>query len=210
MEVLGITFGGVLIVLFAVIAAIVSVYNKFVTLKNLVEKGWSDLETALQRRYDLIGNLVETVKGYAQHEKETLTEVIEARSKATEINIDAGNITADQMAQFSQVEAGLSGALGKLFALAEQYPDLKANTNFLDFQKELAVTEDQIKSHREFFNYKVTDYNTLRELFPSNIIAKIFNFTKRDLFEVSDEDAMNAPKVNFRDSEKEDVSFKGE
>lgn len=193
----------ILIVLVALVGFGIVTYNNFVRLKNLVEKGWSDLEASLQRRYDLIGNLVETVKGYASHEKETLTEVIDARNSATQINVDASGVTAEQMAQFSQVEAGLSGSLGKLFALAEQYPDLKANTNFLEFQKELAVTEDQVKSHRVFYNHKVTDYNTARELFPSNIIANVFDFEEKPLFEVSTEEAMDAPKVDFDDDQEE-------
>lgn len=196
----------ILIIVVVLLGYGILAYNNFVRLKNLVEKGWSDLEAALQRRYDLIGNLVETVKGYATHERETLDEVIQARNSATQINIDAGNVTASQMAQFSQVEAGLSGALGKLFALAEQYPDLKANTNFLEFQKELAVTEDQIKSHRQFYNHKVTDYNTAREMFPSNIIASVFNFEEKPLFEVTTEDAMNAPKVDFSNKEESETN----
>ncbi len=202
MDILGILSGNiVLVVIIAIVGYVIVIYNRLIALKITADGAWSQIDVALKKRYDLIDNLVETVKGYASHEKETLTEVIEARNKATEVNIDMKNVTPAQMAQFSSAQSGLSGALSKLFALAEQYPDLKANQNFLEFQKEIALIEDEILSYRTQFNNKVGDYNRERAMFPANIIASLFNFTERDFFELDSEEEREAPKVSFSDEE---------
>jgi len=127
-------------------------YNGFISGKNRVQEAWADIDVQLKRRYDMIPNLVETVKGYAAHEKETLEGVIKARAAATAINIDAGNLTAETMGMLQGATAGLGGALSKLMAVAEQYPDLKANENFLELQRELTDTEDKIQASRRFYN----------------------------------------------------------
>ncbi len=175
----------------------IGIYNSLVTLKNRVKEGWADIEVQLKRRYDLIPNLVETVKGYAKHERETLEEVIAARSAASKIDIDASNVTHEQMAQFMGAQEGLSGALGKLFALSENYPDLKANENFLELQRELSDTENKIQAARRFYNGTVRDYNTKIEMFPSNVIASTFNFTQREFFEVEDASQREVVDVKF-------------
>ncbi len=192
MSVLGILaaiFGG--LVLFVIV-----MYNTLVTLRMNVRGAWSDIEVQLKRRYDLIPNLVETVKGYAKHEKETLTEVMEARSKATAMNIDISDVSPEMMAQFSEMQSGISGALGKLFAVAEAYPDLKANQNFLKLQEELSVIEDAIQGARRYFNSAVGDYNIKTETVPSNIVAKMFGFTQQNFFDIPEEEAQT-PKVEF-------------
>jgi len=175
----------------ALIAAVIGVYNGLVKLRANVDEAWSGIDVQLKRRYDLIPNLVETVKGYAKHEKETLEGVMEARSKATSMNIDISKVTPDMMAQFSQMQSGISGALGKLFAVAEAYPDLKANENFLKLQSELSVIEDAIQSSRRYFNGTVRDYNVRIETVPSNIVANMFHFTNREFFKVSEEEKEN-------------------
>jgi LemA protein len=176
---------------------VVSIYNSLVTLKNRVKEGWADIEVQLKRRYDLIPNLVEAVKGYAKHERATLEEVIAARSAASKIDIDASNVTHEQMAQFMGAQEGLSGALGKLFALSENYPDLKANENFLELQRELSDTENKIQAARRFYNGTVRDYNTKIEMFPSNVIAGTFSFTQREFYEVEDATQREVVSVKF-------------
>ena len=151
----------------------------------------------LKRRYDLIPNLVETVKGYAQHERETLEAVISARNKATEIKIDAKDLTPEKMAQFAGAQQGLAGALGKLFALSESYPDLKADKNFLELQRQLEDTEDKIESSRAGYNGAVADYNIKVQMFPGNIIAGIFKFQKKEMFEIENEIEKKNIKVDF-------------
>jgi LemA protein len=183
---------GIAIVLWAVVA-----YNGLVTLKNRVKEGWSDIDVQLKRRYDLIPNLVETVKGYAKHERETLDAVIAARAAASAVKVDASDVTHDQMAQFAAAQDGLSGALGKLFALSENYPDLKANTNFLELQRELTDTENKIQAARRFYNGTVRDYNTKIETVPTNIVANAFNFTQREFFEVEDAAQREVVDVKF-------------
>ena len=178
-------------VIIAVGLALIAMYNILVKLRIQVDEAWSGIDTQLKRRYDLIPNLVETVKGYAKHEQETLTKVMEARAKATSMNIDVSKVTAQQMAEFSGAQAGLSGALGKLFAVAENYPDLKANQNFLQLQDELANTEDAIQAARRFYNATVRDYNTKVETVPSNIVANMFNFDKREFFEIDESEREN-------------------
>jgi len=183
-------------VLVAIALWFIAVYNSFIKKRNIVDEAWSDIDVQLKRRYDLIPNLVETVKGYAAHEKDTLNAVIEARAKASSINIDAKDVTPEQMLAFSKAQTGLSGALSKLFALSEKYPDLKANQNFLELQREITDTEDKIQASRRFYNGTVRNYNTSLQLFPSNIVGKMFNFNSREFFEAVDEERENV-KVKF-------------
>jgi LemA protein len=168
-------------------------YNRFVLLRNRVKEAWSDIEILLKRRYDLIPNLVETVKGYAAHEKNTLEAVINARN----IAMKAGNKSVAEQAKSENI---LSGTLKSLFALSENYPDLKANANFLELQRELVDTENKIQASRRFYNNNVLAFNTKREMFPSNIIANIFNFEKNEFFKLDEaekEAAKNPVKVSF-------------
>ncbi|MEA3323362.1 MAG: LemA family protein [Patescibacteria group bacterium] len=187
----------VLLIIIALVIFVISIYNTLVKMRMRVNEGWSDIDVQLKRRYDLIPNLVETVKGYASHESETLEAVIEARSQATKIDVDIDNVTAEDMAAFSSAQQGLSGALGKLFALSENYPDLKANQNFLQLQSDLTDTEDKIQASRRFYNGTVRDYNTKVETVPSNIVAGMFKFTKREFFEVNDEKERENVSVKF-------------
>lgn len=190
-------------ILIAIVAALVLwaifAYNRFVRLINRAKEAWADIDVQLKRRYDLIPNLVETVKGYAGHERQTLDDVITARNNATQVHIDPGNLNADAVAKMSAAEAGLTGALGRLFALSENYPDLKANTNFLELQRELSDTENKIQAARRFYNGNVRDLNIGIESFPSNIIAKIFNFGKMEFFELDESEAAarEPVKVSF-------------
>ena len=169
-------------------------YNRFVLLVNRTKEAWADIDVQMKRRFDLIPNLVETVKGYASHERETLDAVTSARSRASEVNIDPSNITAEQIAAFGQAEVGLEQALGKLFAVAEQYPDLKANENFLELQRELTDTENKIQASRRFYNTNVRDLNIALEQFPSNIIGSMFHFQKMDMFTLSEDEKEMASK----------------
>lgn len=191
---------GIIILIVVVLLAgfVISLYNKLVKLSVRVEEAWADIDVQLKRRYDLIPNLVETVKGYAKHERETLEAVLEARSKATAINIDASNVTAEQMKAFAGAQSGLSGALGKLLAVAEAYPDLKANENFLELQKEITDTEDKIQAARRFYNGVVRDINTMILSFPTNILAGMFGFSKKEFFDLDDSpEEKEAIKVSF-------------
>ncbi len=172
------------------------IYNSMVTLNVSVDKQWADVESTYQRRADLIPNLVSTVKGYATHEKETLEGVINARAKATSTTINAGNLTADKIAAFQQAQDGLSSALSKLMVVVERYPDLKANQNFLDLQKQLEGTENRISVERRKFNEAARTYNTYIRLFPKNMLANMFGFEKKPYFEAQ-EGAETAPKVEF-------------
>ena len=172
----------VLLVLF-----FISTYNGLVKLRNMVKDQWSQIDVLLKRRADLIPNLVETVKGYAKHESGTLEAVIAARNKAV-----SATTTEDEM----KANGELSGALNKLFALAESYPDLKANTNFLDLQNNLKETEDKISYARQFYNDAVLKYKNKLEIFPSNIVAGIFSFKPEPFFEAVGEEREN-PKVKF-------------
>ncbi len=182
----------VLIVIVVVLVAYVGMtYNGFVTLKNRVKEAWSDIEVQMKRRYDLIPNLVETVKGYAAHESGTLEKVIQARNMAMAPHAD--------MKEVAKSENMLTGALKSIFALSENYPDLKANQNFMELQRELRDTEDKIQAARRFYNANVLALNTKAEMFPSNIIANAFNFQKAEFFELGEEDqeAKKAVKVQF-------------
>jgi LemA protein len=177
----------VLGILALILVYIVIVYNGLVTLRNRVKEAWSDIDVQLKRRYDLIPNLVETVKGYASHEKETFEKVIQARSAA---------MSANGLKEKGEAENVLSGTLKSLFALSENYPDLKASVNFLELQKELSDTENKIQASRRFYNGNVKDFNTRLEVFPSNIIAGTFNFKASDFFSIGEEEKQT-PKVNF-------------
>lgn len=165
------------------------VYNALVRLRNFYENAWAQIDVQLERRYDLIPDLVETVKGIMQHERETLEAVIQARNSAVAAKAQtSANIgDPDSMGALIAAEAGLQGALGNLFALSESYPDLKANQNMLQLQEELTSTENKIAFARQAFNDSVTSYNNKRETFPSNIIAGFFGFKDKSLYEVSEE-----------------------
>ncbi len=165
---------------------LVGTYNGFIKLRTRAEEAWADIDVQLKRRYDLIPNLISTVKGYAKHEQETLNAVTEARSKATQMHVDVGDMTPEAMAAMAGAEAGLTQSLGKLLAIAENYPDLKANTNFLELQRELSDTENKIQAARRFYNTNVRDLNIKIEMFPSNVIAGIFSFVKKEFFDLED------------------------
>lgn len=163
-------------------------YNGFVQLKNVVEEAFSTMDVYLKKRYDLIPNIVETVKGYASHEKETLEQVIAARNKAVSAQTPEAQL---------QAEGDLNKVMGRLFALTESYPDLKANTNFMDLQNQLQTIETEIAQSRKYYNGTVRQFNTKVETFPSNIIANVFNFMKKPLFEVTDAAERENVKVQF-------------
>ena len=171
-------------------------YNTTIKLNENVEEAWGNVETAYQRRGDLIGNLVKTVQGAADYEKETLTQVIEARAKATSVNIDPTNITPEQLAKFNEVQGGLSGALKSLLVTVERYPDLKANQNFLKLQDELTSTENQILTARTRFNEATKPFNNHVKTFPNNILAGFFDFEGKPYFEAEPGNE-NAPDVEF-------------
>ncbi|MDY4174125.1 MAG: LemA family protein [Bacteroidales bacterium] len=171
-------------------------YNDMVSKQENVEAQWGQVENVYQRRADLIPNIVSTVKGYAEHESSTLTAVIDARSKATSINIDASNLNEQTLAQFQKAQSELSGALSRLMAVKEAYPDLKANENFLNLQNQLEQTENGITAERNKFNEVARDYNTYIRKFPNNIIASIFSFETKPYFK-AEEGSEKAPKVQF-------------
>ncbi len=177
---------GVFLLLILLVAGM---YNGLIRVKNHCDESWADIETELKRRHDLIPNLIETVKGYAAHEKEVFERVLQARNQAM-------NSHASPASQ-AQDETALSGGLRQLFALAENYPTLKANENFLELQKELANTEDRIQRALRFYNGNVRDLSNRIEVFPSNIIASLFGFEKREYFEIEDETQRAVPKVDF-------------
>ena len=180
--------GLILIIILAAVALwIIAIYNGLITFKNRVDEAWSDIDVQTKRRYDLIPNLVNTVKGYAAHEKQVFEDVTNARSRA----MGAGT-TADK----AQAENMLTGALKSLFAVAEAYPDLKANQNFLELQRELTDTEDKIQAARRFYNGNVREFNIKIEVFPNNIIAGMLKLTKREFFETSEEQK-NPVEVKF-------------
>jgi len=171
-------------------------YNTMVTMDESVTASWAQVENVYQRRADLIPNLVNTVKGYASHEKGTLEAVIEARSKATSVNIDPSNMDAQQLEQFQEAQAGLSSALSRLMVVVEQYPDLKANQNFLDLQAQLEGTENRIAVERRKFNETARSFNTYIRKFPKNLYASMFGFEKKAYFE-AEKGAEKAPEVSF-------------
>lgn len=170
--------------------------NEAVVLQEDAKTKWSNVESAYQRRNDLIGNLVKTVQGAADFEKTTLTDVINARAKATSVNIDAGNLTAENMAQFQQAQSGLTGALSKLLVSVERYPELKANQNFLELQSQLEGTENRINVARDRFNEDVNKYNKHIKVFPNSLLASVFNFGEMSRYK-ADPGSEKAPDVNF-------------
>ena len=187
-------YTALLVVIVLIILAgtyILATYNKLVTLKNRVKEAWSDIEVQMKRRYDLIPNLVETVKGYATHEKNTLDVVIKARNAAISVT---GDISSK-----AQAENALSGTLKSLFALSENYPNLKANQNFLELQRELTDTENKIQASRRFYNSNVLSLNTKLDMFPSNAIGRAFEFTKQEFFKLDEyeQEARKPVKVSF-------------
>lgn len=177
-------------------SSIKGTYNSMVTMDESVNGAWAQVENVYQRRADLIPNLVNTVKGYAAHEKETLEGVIEARSKATSVNINPENLSPQALQQFQSVQDGLSSALSRLMVVVERYPDLKANQNFLDLQAQLEGTENRITVERMKFNESAKAFNTYIRKFPKNIYASIFGFEKRAYFEAAP-GAEKAPEVQF-------------
>lgn len=187
------------IILIAVIALILwglGKYNSLVSQDENVNKAWAQVENQYQRRADLIPNLVETVKGYAAHESETLQNVIEARAKATSVTVDPNNLTEEALKQYQQAQGELSNALGRLMVTIERYPDLKANQNFLELQSQLEGTENRVNNARDAFNEAAQTYNTMVRKFPANIVASIFGFKNKAYFAAA-EGASEAPKVQF-------------
>jgi len=182
----------VLLVLVGVVAVVVLwfvfTYNGLVRLRNQVKNAWSQIDVQLKRRYDLIPNIVETVKGYAAHEKETFERVIQARQRG----IDASGVKQQQ-----EAENMITGALRQLFALSEAYPNLKANENFLALQEELASTENKIGFARQYYNDTVKDFNIRQEMFPANLVASMLGFQPADFFEIEEASQREAPKVKF-------------
>ncbi len=180
------------IILIAVVAAVafwlIGGYNALIRLRVRVDEAWSDIDVQLKRRHDLIPNLIETVKGYAKHESGVFQKVTEARANA---------INAKDPKASAEAENALSGTLKSLFAIAENYPDLKANQNFLDLQQKLAEVEEHVQASRRFYNGNVRDYNTKIAVFPMNIIASMFKFIKREFFEIADQAEKEVPKVDF-------------
>lgn len=174
----------------------ISGYNGLVSMDEGVQNKWADVETQYQRRADLIPNLVNTVKGYAAHEKETLESVVKARSEATSVKIDPSNMTAEQMAQYQNAQNGVTSALNKLLLVVEKYPDLKANQNFQELQSQLEGTENRIAVARRDYNAVAKEYNTAVRKFPKNILAGMFGFEKKEYFEAQ-EGSEAAPEVKF-------------
>ncbi len=166
----------------------IALYNKLIRTRNRVDEAWSDIDVQLKRRYDLIPNLMETVKGYASHEKEVFTRVSEARSRA---------MGATSAKDKGEAENMLTGALKSLIAVAEAYPQLRASENFTELQRELADTENKIQAARRFYNGNVRDMNTMMQKFPANMIAARLGFKEREFFELMEEEAREAPKVSF-------------
>ena len=189
-----------LVVVAAIIAATalwaMTGYNSLVSADETVSTAWSNVENQYQRRADLIPNLVNTVKGYAAHEQETLDAVVSARTRATQVTVDADNLTPEKLAEYQKAQGEVGAALGRLLAITEEYPDLKANQNFLELQAQLEGTENRISVERRNFNEAAKVYNTSIRKFPKNILAGMFGFEKRPYFE-SQEGADKAPAVEF-------------
>lgn len=178
----------VLVILAALILWAIMTYNGFIRLKNNTDEAWSDIDVQLKRRHDLIPNLIETVKGYTNHESGVLTAVTEARTKAMQ---------SGSQEDLAKAENALTGTLKSLFAVAENYPDLKANTNFLELQRELSDTENKIQAARRFYNGNVRDMNSAMQVFPGNFITSTFNFKQRAFFELDDASEKEVPQVKF-------------
>lgn len=190
------TISKLLVALVALVSLNSCGYNTMTEKEEAVNKAWSNVENQYQRRSDLIPNLVNTVKGYAQHEQSTLTAVLEARSKATQITVNAEDLTPEKLKEYQAAQGQVTSALGKLLAISEAYPDLKANENFKELQAQLEGTENRISVERRNFNEVVGDYNTYIRKFPQNIMASIFGFEKRAYFE-AEAGSEKAPKVEF-------------
>jgi LemA protein len=191
-----IIIGVIIVVIVVIYSMFKGTYNNMVTMSESVDAQWSQVENVYQRRADLIPNLVNTVKGYAKHERETLEGVIEARSKATSVNVDASNLNEQSLQAFQKAQAGLSSALSKLMLVVERYPDLKANQNFLDLQAQLEGTENRIAVERKKYNEVVREYNTFIKKFPNNMFAGMFGFDKKPYFK-AETGAEKAPEVQF-------------
>lgn len=191
---IGAIVGLIVVIALVVLFSAISAYNKMVRLDEDVTEKWSQVENDYQRRADLIPNLVKTVRSYAEYEQETLTEVVEARSKATSVTVDPANLNAESIQQFQQAQEGLSSALSRLLVVVEKYPDLKANQNYLDLQRQLEGTENRISNARRKFNESTREYNTyIRKFFP-RIMASWFGFDQKPYFEAK-EGAEEAPDV---------------
>ncbi len=184
-----------IVVVVAVGGYLLVTYNTLIRQRNQVKESWSDIDVQLKRRHNLIPNIVQTVKGYASHERETLDSVTEARANAIK-----GGSPEEQ----AQAENMLSSTLKTLFAVSENYPDLKANANFLELQRELSDTENKIQASRRFYNTNVRDYNTKVESVPTNIVAKLFKFMKEEFFELDSEEERAVPEVNFEKKEEKE------
>lgn len=176
----------VVIVLGVLALYVVYAYNKFVKLTQRTKEAWADIDVQLKRRYDLIPNLIETVKGYAAHERGVFEEVTEARAKATQVHVDPTGITPEQITAMAGAESALGASLGKLLAVAEAYPDLKANQNFLGLQNELTDTENKIQAARRFYNGNVRDLKIALQSFPSNMVGSTFGFKEEQFFELAE------------------------
>jgi LemA protein len=194
-----IVVGVILLTVFFSVSWFVKTGNNMVAMEEGVSSSWSQVENVYQRRADLIPNLVSTVKGYAAHENETLTAVVEARAKATSVTVDPSKLSAESIQQFQQAQGGLSSALGRLMVVVERYPDLKANENFLNLQAQLEGTENRITVERQKFNLAAQAFNTYIRLFPQSMVASMRNFEKKAYFE-ADKGSQNAPKVDFSKS----------
>jgi len=191
-----IIIGAIVLVVILIYSSISGSYNKMVQKDEAVKGQWGNVENVYQRRSDLIPNLVSTVKGYAEFEQKTLTDVIEARSKATQVKISPENLNKESFKQFQAAQGELSSTLSRLMMVSEQYPNLKANQNFLDLQAQLEGTENRIAVERKKFNDLSQEYNTLIRSFPKNIWASLFGFEKKDYFE-AEAGAEKAPEVKF-------------
>ena len=188
--------GVILVIVFIIYRMFAGTYNNMVELSEAIPKEWAQVETQYQRRADLIPNLVNTVKGYANFEQETLTKVIEARASATQVKIDPSNITPEDLQRFQQAQSGVSSALSRLLVVAENYPNLKANQNFLDLQAQLEGTENRIAVARTRFNEVVQPYNVYIKKFPAVLLAGMYGFTPKGYFEAA-EGSEKAPTVDF-------------
>jgi len=186
----------IVIIIIVIYSTFKGSYNNMVNYNESIESQWAQVENVYQRRADLIPNLVNTVKGYAEHEKQTLTDVISARAKATSVNIDPSNLTNASLQQFQQAQTGLSSALSKLMVVVEKYPDLKANQNFLELQSQLEGTENRIANERRKFNDDTKIFNVFIKKFPENIYASIFGFEEKPYFKAM-EGSEKAPVVEF-------------
>lgn len=194
-----IVLGVILLIVIILVMWLVGMYNRLVSLRNRFKNAFAQIDVQLKRRYDLIPNLVETAKGYMNHERETLEAVIEARNQAQKIEAQVAENPADPNAVRSLVgaEGALTGAMGRLFAVMEAYPDLKANQNMLALQEELTSTENKVAFARQAFNDAVMTYKNARESFPSSIVAGMFNFEDAAFFEIEETEQREAPKVDF-------------